>query len=159
MVEGLGADARPRRRQSLDPGGRGCALSCFPQRNRRRRRRRCRYRDGKRGRRGDPVAGRTTRADVSKPPRRRDTPRRPCHWEPFGLSKYPGRSLVPRSVFSYHFFLSLIYLALVFHFVFSKMNAFVEFPMNFLILVRGFQAHLTGIGFQYDDWKDGEKEN
>ncbi|XP_071637509.1 choline O-acetyltransferase isoform X3 [Temnothorax longispinosus] len=34
----------------------------------------------------DPVAGRTPRADVPKPPRRRDTPRRPCHWEPFGLN-------------------------------------------------------------------------
>lgn len=34
------------------------------------------------------VAGRTSRADVSKLPQRRDTPRRPCHREPFGLSKY-----------------------------------------------------------------------
>lgn len=124
----MGADARPRRRQSLDPGGRGCALPCFPQRNRRRRRRRCRYRDGERGRRGDPVAGRTTRADVPKPPRRRDTPRHPCHWESFGLSKYPGRSLVPCSVFSYHSFLSLALLASVFSFVFPEVYAFVEFP-------------------------------
>ncbi|XP_018398307.1 PREDICTED: uncharacterized protein LOC108776250 [Cyphomyrmex costatus] len=45
-----------------------------------------RRRDGERGRRDDPVAGRTLRADVPKPPRRRDTPRRPCHWEPFGLN-------------------------------------------------------------------------
>ena len=87
MVEGLGADARPHHRQSLGPGGRGCALPRLPRRNRHRRRRH----DGERGRRGDPVAGRTPRADVPKPPRRRDTPRRPCHWEPFGLSKYSGR--------------------------------------------------------------------
>ncbi|XP_018359851.1 PREDICTED: choline O-acetyltransferase isoform X5 [Trachymyrmex cornetzi] len=82
MVEGLGADARPHHRQSLGPGGRGCALPRLPRRNRHRRRRH----DGERGRRGDPVAGRTPRADVPKPPRRRDTPRRPCHWEPFGLN-------------------------------------------------------------------------
>lgn len=87
----MGADARPHHHQSLGPGGRGCALPRLPQRNRRRHHRRRRRHDGERGRRGDPVAGRTPRADVPKPPRRRDTPRRPCHWEPFRLSKYPGR--------------------------------------------------------------------
>lgn len=134
MVEGLGADARFRRHQSLDPGGCGCALPHPPRSpppaiavavvaatvaaataaaattcDRRRRRRHLRSPptppppppatvELRRQERApyNPVAGRTLRADVPKPPRRRDTPRRPSHWEPFGLSKYPGRS---RSMF------------------------------------------------------------
>lgn len=82
MVEGLGVDARPRpipgswkrrlRPATLPPPTPSATEGVDW--------------DGKRVTR-EPVAGRTLRADVSKLPQRRDTPRRPCHREPFGLSK------------------------------------------------------------------------
>ncbi|CAK9796681.1 hypothetical protein ANTQUA_LOCUS842 [Anthophora quadrimaculata] len=74
LTHGLDVVANP-----LDPGNRDCALSLFPPRLR------GSWGKGKRVP-YNTVAGRPSRADVPKLPQRRDTPRRPCYREPFGLS-------------------------------------------------------------------------